>query len=102
MSTKKNWQVGEPGNVYEYLEENQEKINVGDTVEYVSNNQMGWEMYDVVLNKDGKKELKLKSNYDSLMEEGEKSGGKKKRRKTSNKKSKKRKGKKNRKTKGRK
>jgi hypothetical protein len=91
----KNWSVGEPTNVYGYLEEKKDEINVGDTIEYVSNNQMGWVMYEVVLDDEGKKSLKVKSDYDSLMYEHEKTGGKKRRRKSS----KKRKSRRNRKTK---
>ena len=53
----KNWSVGEPESVHDYLEENYDKIEVGDTIEYISNNQMGYEKYKVILDDDGKKKL---------------------------------------------
>jgi hypothetical protein len=88
----KNWSVGEPESVYDYLEENNDKIEVGDTIEYISNNQMGYEKYKVVLDDDGKKMLTKIADYDSMMEEmenrepeedeEEQKGGKRRRRKT--------------------
>ena len=62
----KNWSVGEPESVYDFLRGN-DKVQIGDTIEYVSNNQMGWEKYKVVIGDDGKKGLKLISDYDSMM-----------------------------------
>jgi hypothetical protein len=53
--------------------ETNDKINVGDTIEYISNNQFGVEKYRVIIDEDGKKGLKLISDYD-----GEYEGGKRK------------------------
>ena len=83
----KNWSVGEPESVHDYLEENNDKIEVGDTIEYISNNQMGYEKYEVILGDDGKKDLKKIADYDSMMaemengdDEEEQKGGKRRRR----------------------
>jgi hypothetical protein len=90
----KNWSVGEPESVHDYLEENNDKIEVGDTIEYISNNQMGYEKYKVVLDEDGKKGLKKIADYDSMMEEyengdeEEQKGGKRRRKTRRHKKSK--------------
>jgi len=90
----KNWTVGEPTNVYEYLEDKKDKIKVGDTIEYISNNQQGYLKYKVV-EEDGEKTLEVIDSYDMQMarfddEEfgGKKSskGGKKKTKKRTNKK----------------
>jgi hypothetical protein len=85
----KNWSVGEPESVDDYLEENNDEIQVGDTIEYISNNQMGYVKYEVILGDDGKKSLKKIADYDSMMEEmengedeEEQKGGKRRRRKT--------------------
>lgn len=88
----KNWSVYEPQSVYDYLEKNNDKIEVGDTIEYNSNNQMGYEKYKVILDDDGKKTLTKIADYDSMMEEmengqpeedeEEQKGGKRRRRKT--------------------
>ena len=63
----KRWSVGEPTNVYEYLKRKNNEIKVGDTIEYVSNNQQGWVLYKVVLNDEGEKSLDKISDYDSMM-----------------------------------
>lgn len=90
----KNWTVGEPTNVYEYLEDKKDKIKVGDTIEYISNNQQGYLKYKVV-EEDGEKTLEVIDSYDMQMarfddEEfgGKKSskGGKKKTKRRTNKK----------------
>ena len=57
----KNHIVVEGGNIRIELETNPD-IQVGDTVEYVSNNQMGWAKYKVVVNY-GKLDLKLIDSY---------------------------------------
>lgn len=57
----KNHIVEEGGNIRVELETNPD-IQVGDTVEYVSNNQMGWAKYKVVYNY-GKLDLKLIDSY---------------------------------------
>jgi hypothetical protein len=85
----RNWVVGEPQNVYDYLQEDEDEINVGDTIEYISNNQMGYVKYLVILDDDGKKNLKKLTDYDSMdteheekpdyMSEEPKKGGKKRR-----------------------
>lgn len=55
----------EEGNsVYEELKTNL-NIIVGDTIEYITNNQMGYEKYTVILDEKGKKTLKLIDSYDN-------------------------------------
>jgi hypothetical protein len=84
----KNWSVYEPKSVYQYLEENDNKIEVGDFVNYETNNQMGMVRYVVILGHDGKKDLKKIADYDSMMaemdngDEEEQKAGKRRRRKT--------------------
>jgi hypothetical protein len=51
------WPVYEPENPYVYLEKHKREVNVGDTIDYVTNNQEGRVFYKVVLNKKGKKDL---------------------------------------------
>jgi hypothetical protein len=63
----KRWTVGEPTNVHEYLKRKNNEIKVGDTIEYVSNNQQGWVLYKVVSNNKGEKSLHTISDYDSMM-----------------------------------
>lgn len=59
----KNWSIGEPTNVYKYLEDKKDKIKVGDTIEYISNNQQGYLKYKVV-EEDGEKTLEVIDSYD--------------------------------------
>ena len=90
----KNWTVGEPTNVYEYLEDKKDKIKVGDTIEYISNNQQGYLKYKVV-EEDGKKTLEVIDSYDMQLarlddeefgNEKSSKGGKKKTKRRTNKK----------------
>jgi hypothetical protein len=67
----KNWSVYEPESVYQYLEKNNDKIQVGDFVNYETNNQMGMVRYVVILGEGGKKSLKQIADYYSMMEEME-------------------------------
>ncbi len=69
----KNWSVDEPESVYGFLQRKGDTIQIGDTIEYVSNNQMGWEKYKVVIGDDGKKGLKLIADYDSMMDDSTRS-----------------------------
>ena len=97
----KNWQLGEEEeSVDSFLKRKGEAIQVGDTIEYVSNNQMGWKKYKVVIGDDGAKSLILIADYDSMMDglnddEGEvedvAKGGKRRRRRKTTKKTKRRK-----------
>ena len=54
------------------------KINVGDTIEYITNNQMGYEKYTVILGENGEKELSLIDSYDHAIKNNnyESEGGK--------------------------
>lgn len=63
-----NYQVyeGEKNSVYKELKTNP-NIAVGDTVEYITNNQMGYEKYKVILNEKGEKKIKLIDSYDHQM-----------------------------------
>jgi len=54
------------GTVREELESNPD-IKIGDTIEYLSNNQQGYEKYEVILGDDGEKSLKLIDSYDHQM-----------------------------------
>jgi hypothetical protein len=61
-----NFIVGEGnGTVRQELETNPD-IKVGDTIEYISNNQQGYEKYKVIL-EDGEKSLKLIDSFDHQM-----------------------------------
>ena len=60
-----NYQVyeGEGNSVHNKLKTTP-NIALGDTVEYITNNQMGYEKYKVILNEKGEKKLKLIDSYD--------------------------------------
>jgi hypothetical protein len=63
----KNYNVYEgSGTVFSELNSNN-KINDGDTITYQTNNQMGYEKYKVIVNKEGKKSLELIDDYDSYI-----------------------------------
>ena len=68
----KNHMVGEEVNVYERVKDRD--VDVGDTIEVISDNQQGYRKYKVV-NDLGKKGLKLIDSYDHWM------GGRRKTRK---------------------
>ena len=51
-----NYQVYEGNSVQNKLKTNP-NIAVGDTVEYITTNQMGYEKYKVILNENGEKNL---------------------------------------------
>jgi len=67
MSTEHR--IGEEEDIYERVKD--KDVDVGDTIEIISNNQQGWKKYKVINNL-GKKGLKLISTYDDW------SGGRKK------------------------
>ena len=63
-----NYQVYEgEGNSVQNKLKTTPNIAVGDTVEYITNNQMGYEKYKVILNENGEKKLKLIDSYDHQM-----------------------------------
>jgi hypothetical protein len=63
-----NYQVYEgEGNSVQNKLKTTPNIAVGDTVEYITNNQMGYEKYKVILNEKGEKKLKLIDSYDHQM-----------------------------------
>ena len=62
-----NYKVYEGSSVDDELENN-DKIKVNDTIEYITNNQEGYEKYKVVL-VNGKKDLELISTYDDLSDD---------------------------------
>ena len=68
----KNHMVGEEVSVYERVKDSD--VDVGDTIEVISDNQQGYRKYKVVNNL-GRKELKLINSYDDWM------GGRRKTRK---------------------
>ena len=63
-----NFQIyeGERNTVWSELKINY-NIVLGDTIEYISNNQMGYEKYKVILDENGNKTLKLIDSYDIQM-----------------------------------
>jgi hypothetical protein len=65
MST--NHVVGEEVSVYERVKD--KDVDVGDTIEVISDNQQGYRKYKVVNNL-GKKELKLINSYDDWLSGG--------------------------------
>ena len=69
----KNHMIGEEVSVYERVKESD--VDVGDTIEVISDNQQGYRKYKVVNNL-GKKGLKLIDSYDHWL-----SGGRRKTRK---------------------
>lgn len=52
------------GTAHSFLRDNSSDVQIGDTIEYVSNNQMGYEKYQVICREKG---LKLIDDYDSQM-----------------------------------
>lgn len=95
-----NHTVGEEVNVYERVKDND--VDVGDTIEVISDNQEGYKKYKVVNNL-GKKGLMLINSYDDWMSGGRRRSRKHKRksskRKSNKRKSNKRKSRKNKKSK---
>lgn len=59
--SEQHYTVDNFADIYSELERNP-NINVGDTIEYISDNQMGWMKYRVTLENE-KKVLKLINNY---------------------------------------
>lgn len=59
---EQNHIVEEGNSIYTELETNP-FINIGDTIEYISNNQMGWAKYQVIWEK-GRKDVKLIDSYE--------------------------------------
>jgi hypothetical protein len=90
-----NHTVGEEVNVYERVKDND--VDVGDTIEVISDNQEGYKKYKVVNNL-GKKGLMLINSYDDFMSGGRRRTRKHKR-KSNKRKSNKRKSRKNKKSK---
>ena len=60
MST--NWTIEEPQNPDKYLADNLDKIKVGDTIEFLPNNQENYFKYEVI-EKDGEKSLDEIDSY---------------------------------------
>jgi hypothetical protein len=96
----------DPRSFDEIINDPAEKINVGDEIDYIPNNQMGQEKYEVILDengKNGKKKLKLIKSYDDINSYGGKKTRKSRKGRKSRKSRKGRKGRKSRKSrKGRK
>ena len=94
----KNYTVWEGSSIYDELNDNP-AIEVGDTITYMTNNQMGIKKYTVILNQKGEKDVKQISDYDDWAaedgynseDEGETKGGKRRKRKSNKKSHKKRK-----------
>ena len=63
-----NFQIyeGERNTVWSELKINS-NIIVGDTIEYITNNQLGYKKYKVISDENGKKGLKLIDSYDIQM-----------------------------------
>lgn len=56
---------GDGNSVYKQLRKS--VVKVGDTIEFVPNNQQGYEKYEVIRGETGKKALKLINSYDMQM-----------------------------------
>jgi hypothetical protein len=65
--------VWEGSDVLSELRKNPDDYDVGDTIEYITNNQQGYKKYEVVLDSNRIKNIKLIASYD-------KDGGRKTRR----------------------
>ena len=63
-----NFQIyeGERNTVCSELKTNS-NIVVGDTIEYITNNQLGYEKYKVILDENGEKGIKLIDSYNIQM-----------------------------------
>ena len=81
----KHWRVGQSTDVYKYIKTNKD-IKVGDTISYVSDNQLGAATYRVyTTNNNKKKRLETIEDYGMLTDKyssspgsgSKKSGGKK-------------------------
>jgi hypothetical protein len=81
--THKNHSFHEGDNVWKEFKEHPEEYNVGDTITYTPNNQMGYAKYEVVLDDNGNKDLDEIDSYDKQMNDY--SGGKKRKTKKSKK-----------------
>jgi len=60
-----NWDVFEPNNAFQYLSENNNDVNVGDTITEVTNNQQGQKVFKVTVDENGTKKLTLIQDYDT-------------------------------------
>lgn len=56
---------GDGNSIYKQLRKS--AVKVGDTIEFVPNNQQGYEKYEVIRNEKGEKALKLVDSYDMQM-----------------------------------
>ena len=56
-----NWQIEYNENVYDYIENPQ--VHVGDTIEIMSDNQLGYKKYKVILGKNGNKDLRTIADW---------------------------------------
>jgi hypothetical protein len=79
-----NWQINGSESVNEYLQK--PEVNIGDTIEVITNNQQGYKKYKVILT-DGNKDLTTLADwsmdiYEEYDEDDEQDGGKKRRKKT--------------------
>ena len=72
-----NWQIEENESVYEYLKK--PDVNVGDTIEIMTDNQEGYKKYKVISGENGNKDLKTIADWSSDIYEDQ-NGGKKRRR----------------------
>ena len=55
------------GSVCGKLKDEYDLVEVGDTISYVPGNQEGYERYEVFLDKNGKKNIRLIDSYDKQM-----------------------------------
>ena len=56
--------VWEGSDVLSELRNNPDNYDVGDTIEYITNNQQGYKKYEVVLDSNRNKTIKLIGSYD--------------------------------------
>ena len=106
---QQRFRIDESTDVNRYLENNADKINVGDTIEMVSNNQMANVVYRVIMDDSGKKIPNEISSYEKTLataeaalkaeeEKKQEKGGKKRKTRNNKKRKKSKKSKKSKKT----
>ena len=82
IGNPKHWNISESDNPYTKMKKNE--VNPGDTITIDSYNQKGMKKYEVIINKNGKKDLKMIDSYDMYMDRLDNesmSGGKKRNKK---------------------
>jgi hypothetical protein len=80
-SRKKPWRIPESSDVHTFLEENYNKINIGDKITNGAEQQKDLVEYKVIMGKNKRKTVKETYSYDDLMNQYS-SGGRRKSKKS--------------------